>query len=230
MQKSQYDAEGKNWNPTDGRDYVIGSLDSQNAWPEYENLFTGMTTGDKVMLDFGCGPGRSIILYGDRFLQVDGADISAILLDKARMWMEYNNYTKPCNLYETDGVSLSEVPSDVYDVVMSTICLQHICVHEIRYSIMQDIFRVLKPGGWFTAEMSYGTEYPHAVEYYDNFYDAIRTNSGMDTRVTDPNQLKGDLEKIGFKNFSYILTDPQPWEGTIAEKVIFFRAQKPDSV
>ena len=45
-----------------------------------------------------------------------------------------------------------ELNTNEYDFVMSTIALQHICVYDIRYSIMKDIHRVLKDGGVFTAQ------------------------------------------------------------------------------
>jgi SAM-dependent methyltransferase len=225
MQRASYESGANQWS-LENKDHVVGSFDGHNNHEDYELLFEGMTDlQDKVMLDFGCGPGRNIIKYWDRFARIDGADIAQENLNKARFWAQHNGKDRDAlQLYQTDGISLSGVHSGAYDIVMSTITFQHIPVHEIRYSIMQDIHRVLKPYGWFTAQMGFGPGKPDAAEYNENRYDAGSTNGSYDTRVTDPKQLEDDLNAIGFRNFSHVIRDPVP--GDNHTSAIFFRAQK----
>lgn len=221
MQLEHYNQVASSWNENN-RNPVVGSFDKHNSWADYENLFTRIENQEqKVGLDFGCGPGRNLVKYGNRFKRLDGADISPINLEKAKDYTSNNNL-KP-TLYLTDGVSLGEVPSNHYDFVMSTICLQHICVHEIRYSIFKDIFRVLKTGGLLTAQMGYGLN-PYAISYYDNHYDATVTNGGCDTRVENTEQLKKDLSEIGFSDFEYVITNTGP--GDAHQNWIFFSVKK----
>ena len=63
---------------------------------------------------------------------------------------------------------------------------------------------MMKPGGLLSFQMGYGEGYGKAG-YYDNHYHAESTNSAHDTLVTDPAQIGGDLEQIGFVDFEYAI-------------------------
>lgn len=205
------------------RDPVVGSFDNHNKWEDYKYLFLSIRgLKDKVALDFGCGPGRAIVLYHQKFKRIDGADISGVLLRKARRYLKKNKIEN-FSLYKTNGVSLNRIPSEHYDLVYSTITLQHICVHDIRFNLMKEIYRVLKKGGYFTAQMGYGKR-DNSVGYYDNEYGASRTNSGCDTRVDSPKELKYDFRAIGFKNFKFWIRPTGPSDQH--ENWIFFRGRK----
>jgi ubiquinone/menaquinone biosynthesis C-methylase UbiE len=222
MQLDHYNQVAVNWNEND-RDHVVGSFDLHNQWKDYENLFTRIENqSEKIGLDFGCGPARNLVKYGQRFKRLDGADISPVNLEKAKEYTQKNGLEP--NLYLTDGVGLGETPSDTYDFVMSTICLQHICVHEIRYSIFKDMFRVLKSGGIITAQMGYGSNSPLSVGYYENYYDAPSTNRACDTMVESPDQLEKDLLEIGFTDFQYVIAQTGP--GDAHPNWIYFSAKK----
>jgi len=223
MQQRQYDLEAANWS-VQNRDPVVGSFDAHNAWSDYDNfLFKGIATTDKLALDFACGPGRNIVKFNSQFQRIDGADISDFNLKNAIKWCEYNEVSTP-NLYKTNGYNLQEIKNEIYDVVFSTIAMQHICVYDIRYGLMSEFFRVLKPGGMVCIQMGYGNGHPSTVGYYENKYDATLTNSGLDTRVNSPDELRTDLEAIGFKSFDYDIRPTGP--GDSHENWIFFRATK----
>lgn len=222
MQESQYNNWASNWSE-ENRDHVVGSFDAHNNWKDYDNLFLRIENQkDKIGLDFACGPGRNLVKYGNRFKRLDGVDISKVNIQKALHYTTNNNLYP--NLYTSNGVNLDIISSNEYDFVMSTIALQHICVHDIRYSIMSEIFRVLKDGGIFTAQMGFGVPSPHSVGYYDNNYDATGTNRACDTSVESEKQLESDLLKIGFKNFEFNITPVGP--GDCHPNWIFFSAKK----
>jgi SAM-dependent methyltransferase len=223
MQHTKYSGMATHWSH-ENRDVVVGSFDAHNLHPDYDNLFEGFDTKSMTALDFGCGPGRCLVLYQDRFAQMDGADIAIENLGAAKTWLSLNNGTIH-ELYHINGIELNGVPDTKYDLVYSTICLQHICVHEIRFSILQDMYRVLKPGGWITIQMGFGINKRDSVGYFDNFYDADNTNGSMDTRIESPNELLVDLTEIGYTHFSYKICGVGP--GDNHTNWIFFRAQKP---
>jgi len=222
MQRKFYNKRAQDWSFVN-RDPVVYNFDWHNMWRDYELLFKWLKTKNKVALDFGCGPGRAMVLYKERFKKIDGVDISNILIDKAAEWLNHHGITG-YELYVTDGVSLKGIPSNKYDIVYSTITLQHICVHSIRYNIMKEIYRVLKPNGWFTAQMGFG-ERDGGREYEDDYYEAEATNGYCDTRVKSPKQLRGDLYSLGFKDFRYWITKTGPNDQH--QNWIFFRARKP---
>jgi ubiquinone/menaquinone biosynthesis C-methylase UbiE len=225
MQKKQLDIQASKWSITD-RDHVVGSFDSHNKWQDYDDfLFKNVETQNKIALDFGCGPGRCIVKFANRFARIDGIDISEINLNNVKVWTQQHNISFIPNLYLSNGVDLSIINDNIYDVVYSTICLQHICVYEIRLNLLKEFHRVLKSGGHICLQMGFGKIGDNQVNYYENYYDAVGTNGGKDVDILDVNNLKSDMDLIGFKNFEYDLRPVGPGDGAHAQW-IFFRAQK----
>jgi len=220
MQKNYYDIEASKWS-LNNKNPVVGWYNEHEAFPDYDNfLFKDFDTNNKIALEYGCGPGRNLIRFASRFNRVDGVDISSINIEKAKINLESYNISLP-NLYVNNG---SDIPVDgeTYDVVFAVICLQHICVQEIRYKIMQEILRVLKPGGYFCAQMGFGGR-SNSVNYYDNNYSALGTNGECDVSIENEEFLKDDLSKIGFKNYKSDLRNPCQ---DLHDKWIWFQVQK----
>lgn len=223
MQLNSYNDAASQWS-TECRDPVVGSYDAHNNWKDYDLLFEGLENKqDLIVLDFACGPGRNIIKYNSLFKRIDGADISPINIENAKKNIAHNNITIP-NLYVNNGVDLSVLATETYDLVISTIALQHICVYDIRRKIFEEIHRVLKAGGTFSAQMGYGSPSPGTVGYYENYYDATGTNRACDVCIENTDQLKQDFDSLGFKNFSYKITQVGP--GDCHPNWIFFNVQK----
>ena len=82
-------------------DNVVGSFDGHNSWWDYEFLFARLGGADLKtcrVLDFACGPGRNIVKYKDKFLSVDGVDISENNIKNAVEYLKKNDITTS-NLY-----------------------------------------------------------------------------------------------------------------------------------
>jgi ubiquinone/menaquinone biosynthesis C-methylase UbiE len=201
MQNAHYEEYAKAWS-LKFRDPVVGSYDAHNAWEDYDiYLFKDFNTEGLVALEYGCGPARNLIEFQDRFARVDGIDIAQTNLDKAKINLA-NAGIKDYNLYLTSGDNLDEVTSESYDVVFAVICFQHICVYEIRDSIIKDIYRVLKPGGHLCFQMGYGgKEGIPTAGYFDNVYEATTTNGHADVSITNEDDVKKHLKEIGYKNY-----------------------------
>lgn len=221
--KSKYNVE-KKIDFVVGADY--GSYEEHDKWKDYdEYLMKYVDEGfrKKIAMDFGCGPGRNLVKYNGWFKQIDGCDISLENINNAKENLTYHQITIP-DLYVTDGDNLGNARINYYDYIFSTIVLQHICVHEIRYSILSSMYNSLKKGGRISIQMGFGKNPPHTVGYYENNYNAIGTNRACDTRVEDPIEIKKDLEKIGFKNFENWIRPAGP--GDTHPNWIFFTATK----
>jgi SAM-dependent methyltransferase len=205
---------------------LVGHYHEHDAWPDYDAfLMRGLEGG--VAMDFACGPGRNIIKYHDRFTRIDGTDISPQNLKNAEVNLARADVAG-ANLYCTHGADLGGAPSGEYDLVFSTIAMQHIAMHEVRLAILKDMHRVLKPGGHISIQMGFGPGKPGSVDYYANAGDARSTNGGVDTRVESPDQVRGDLKAIGFEDFEHWIRPTGP--GDIHPHWIFFRARKPGPV
>jgi SAM-dependent methyltransferase len=219
MQREYYDTTAHIMNEVNHRHH--------NANQDYWDILVADTESgfrDRTALDFGCGCGRNIQNLWYRFARMDGVDISPENLKHARQ----NILAEGCpahrfGLSAVSGVDLAPLASSRYDFIMSTIVLQHICVHEIRKQYFHEFFRVMAPGGLLSLQMGFGEGWGKA-EYTDNHYEALGTNSHHDTKVTDPDQLRVDLEAAGFTDFRYVLrpsfSDGHPFW-------IFFKARKP---
>jgi ubiquinone/menaquinone biosynthesis C-methylase UbiE len=202
MQKRVYEGLASQWS-LNNRDPVVGSYDAHNSWADYATyLFKDFDTTNLVALEYGCGPGRNIVKFNDRFQRIDGVDIAENNLHKAKINIENANL-QPSALLLCDGKSIP-AEDNSYDVVFSVICLQHIACYDIRFNIFKEILRVLKPGGHFCFQMGFGGKPDTNIvcDYYANSYDAGNTNGYFDVAVTSEDQLKKDLlENLSFKNY-----------------------------
>ena len=102
--------------------------------------------------------------------------------------------------------------------------MQHIPVHEIRYNYFKEFFRVLRPDGLISFQMGFGPGHRNTASYYENNYNALYTNSGHDVRVDNPDQLVGDLTKIGFVNIQTFIRNR--WDDS-HDQWIYVKARKP---
>lgn len=180
----------------------------------------------KKALDFGCGTGRNIcnLLRMADWTRVDGVDIAKNNLKEAVKLLHKDGISAHLyRLHQNNGIDLAKINSDTYDFVMSTIVFQHIAVHDIRYGLLSELFRIMKSGAVISIQMGFG-EGRGKAEYHENAYDAQGTNSRHDVIVRSPKQIEKSLKEIGFTDFTYEIresySDGHPeW--------IFFKAKKP---
>jgi len=226
MQRNYYEGEAHHWD-TIHKDRVVGWFNEHNAWEDYEFLFKDTPDlENKICLDFGCGPGRNMVRYFNRFKRIDGVDIASTNLEKAKFWIATNNLPDTSKFFECNGLDLSNIEDNQYDLIISTICMQHICVHEIRLNYFKEFYRVLKPGGQVSIQMGFGdnTRATETSEYHHNNYGTKYTNGGCDVKVRSTEQLENDLVPIGFNDFHYYVRPTGP--GDRHDNWIFFNARK----
>jgi len=234
MQHDYYQIRASSWT-TKSRNHVVGLFDEHNEASCYDVMLEGFDTANMKMLDFGCGPGRNIVKLAPKFSAIDGADIAFTNLENAQIWIDLNanlfEEDQEINLYQCNGADLAEIKGDQYDMVYSTIVLQHIPIHKLRLRYFKEFFRVLKPGGWISLQMGFGRG-PRSnsitVDYHENAWGARETNGRRDVSIDDPEDLRKDIEDgTGFENFSYSMSHPIPKDSETHTHWIYFRAQKP---
>lgn len=219
MQKSSYhNGTGNHPEHNDNPDYwdiLLGDLKDSDKW------------AGKTALDFASGKGRNVsnILSICNWNRVDGVDISEGNIEFCKNW--YN--AKLSNWYCNNGVDVSDLETNEYDFIMSTIALQHIPVYDIRKSLITDLLRTLKPGGLFSFQMGFGEGLDSPLgprsSYYTNFYDAHGTNSHHDVRVHNESDVIDDLTNMGYVNITTEVRDAFSDSGH--PKWIYVKAYKP---
>lgn len=224
MQRNYYEGQADIWS-LENKNPVVGSFDKHNEWKDYDLLVEGIeNAGEKKCLDFGCGPGRNIVKFDKYFGQIDGVDIAQGNLDKAKVWIAENGTNPKADLILCNGYDLSNIDDASYDVIISTITLQHICVYSIRFNYFREFYRILKDNGYLRIQMGIGQSLRAKHGYYENYYDANMTNGAHDCRIDTPCQVRTDLEVIGFTDFEYKIRPTGPGDGHQAW--IFFSARK----
>ena len=171
--------------------------DNEDYW---EFLLSKPTSVDMKALDFGCGKGRNVDnlkKLGWHF--VDGCDISSHNIEYCRTVFHSSKHS----FFVTSGTNTGSVNANSYDLVISTITLQHIPVYSIRKEIIEDIFRVLKPNGLFSFQMGFGADLIDQLVrprsgYFEESTNAFSTNGNHDVRITNQDEVVSDLEDIGF--------------------------------
>ena len=229
MQKSNYDLYASADQISIGNiegDYVVGSWRAHDQWADYNDYLMKYVPRNEswIALDYGCGPGRNLKRWSSIFARVDGVDISQKNLENARTFLAHLPTAKTPNLFLTEGMDCGAAPKDHYDFVFSSICLQHICVYNVRYSILKSLFSCLKLGGRISIQMGYGVPSPNTVNYHDNFFAAPGTNRVADVAIRSPDEVENDLKKIGFTDFEHWLRPVGP--GDVHPQWIFFTAVK----
>lgn len=208
---------------TDSAEHVVGCYAQQEAF-DYERWLLGglILEPGAVALEYGCGPGRMLLRLAARFHRVDGVDISPEVLEVAAR--RCASLDRPPRLWLTDGDGAPAATAGEYDVALSVICLQHICVYSVRYRILESLHRALKPGGVLTFQMGYGPGHANMVDYEIDHVEAPATNGAIDVGILHPGEMARDLERIGFEAAAFVLIPTGP--GDKHGAWIFVRAVK----
>ena len=200
------------WNTKSGKNiriHPVGDVGRLNSFfKKCDFLFSRLDNPqEKIALDFGCGLGRNIGLYSSIFKRIDGVDISEENINICKAVAESKNLNNV--FYTCNGYDLSNIDDESYDVVMSFITLQHISVYEIRFNYLKEFNRVLKPGALLELQMGFGGSKTHnPVSYYENCYEADKTNGYFDVIVDKPELILEDLKKAGFKDLEHRIVEP----------------------
>lgn len=118
--------------------------------------------GDRI-LDFGCGNGRLLELFGEKKIEYTGVDVSEKLIEIARQkypaenvkFQKINSHKITQNedritqKNNSDSISPDSLPftDNYFNSVYSIAVFHHLPSRDLRKEIVKEIYRTLKPGG-----------------------------------------------------------------------------------
>lgn len=222
MQKENYKKFTENF--LDTKSLCVGNFNAQESYPYKKYLLEHYKGNKRIALDFACGMGRMMLHMSNEFKVVDGVDLNENNLSFAKKYLSENNLSaERYNLYLSDGLSV-DIPKKKYDFIYSTIALQHICVHKIRFNIIKDLYEHLNQDGAMCLQFGFG--YDNGIRYFDNFYSARGTNASYDISIPNESYLP-NIEKefydLGFKKIKYeFKISPHPQMGNIYHPIWLF--------
>jgi SAM-dependent methyltransferase len=117
----------------------------------------GLHPGRERALDFGCGAGRLTLALADEVDEVVGVDISAPMLATAREFERAHPHRARCTFVESDAPDLGRFPDADFDIVFSSLVLQHLPPPVAR-GYLAEMIRVLRPGGAVIVQLVTGPD------------------------------------------------------------------------
>ncbi len=158
------------------------------------------------VLEIGCGVGRVVKPMRERFAQVDGVDIAANMIEFARQYL--GDGKQNGRLLVNNGSDLQPLSDQHYDLVYSMIVFQHIRSLSVVRSYFRDVFRVLKPGGYFRLQV-----YDKSNAALGSFSEEARpdVDYGMAGNGYSPEELQLLFSQHGFEMVELEHTRPWVW-------------------
>ncbi|SIR41036.1 class I SAM-dependent methyltransferase [Pontibacter lucknowensis] len=120
----------------------------------FDQLLKGRIQKGIHLLDAGCGAGRNITYMMQAGVQVYGADISAEAIEKTRELASELAPTLPARNFVVADLDALPFAEDKFDVVLCSAVLHFARSEEHFKGIVQELWRVLKPGGMLFARFS----------------------------------------------------------------------------
>jgi len=176
---------------------------------EVARLVAGSDFAGKSVLDIGCGAGGIDIAlvrnHGAGF--VCGIDVEDGVLTHARALVAREGLADRIGCLKVAPGSLP-FPPGIFDIVFSKDSIIHI---PDKHALMQEAFRVLKPGGWFVASDWLighdGAPSAQMAEYI--------AAEGLDFGMASPARYRDAMEKAGFARIE--VTSRNAWYREVAK-------------
>ena len=170
---------------------------------EVATAIKGVDFRGKTVLDIGCGVGGVDFLlvenYGARY--VTGIDVEDTVLTTARRRAGDRKLTEACGFVKVWPGPLAFPPAS-FDIVFSKDAVVHI---PDKHALMRDVFRILKPGGWFVAsDWLIGHDRDPSPEMK-----AYISAEGLDFGMASPTRYRAALVEAGFHNIA--ITSRNDW-------------------
>lgn len=122
-------------------------------------------------LDFGCGVGRLTRPLAAHFQDCWGVDISERMISRAR---ELNQDVVNCHFVVNSAPDLRRFDSRSFDLVYSSIVLQHLPSARLARRYIAEFLRLVRPGGLVVFQMPYHIPWRNRLQLRRRLYSILR--------------------------------------------------------
>ncbi len=194
---------GQNWHYDDDHVSFLEALwgngyMSPGGPEEVARLLDGVDLSGKTVVDIGCGAGGITVALARDYgaARVIGVDVEAPVCAHARRRVEREGLIDRVEIRETVPGPLPVDDASV-EMVFSKDSIVHIPDKE---QLARDVYRVLRPGGWFVASdwlISHDGEPSPAMAHYLKHED-------LDFGMASPGRYQRALQAAGFEQISLV--------------------------
>lgn len=133
-----------------GLNQLLGNIDIYLL----DQILKGRFTNDMKILDAGCGEGRNCVYFLNEGFQIFGVDHNPIAIQMARIYAQ--TIQKEYDVYRFQTSMVENIPfhKEAFDVVISSAVLHFAKSETHFFKMVDDMMRVLKPGGTFFLRMT----------------------------------------------------------------------------
>ena len=131
----------------------------------------GLPARRERALDFGCGVGRLTRALGGRFDRAVGVDISAGMVEQAR---RLNEDEPACEFRVNDAPDLAAFEAESFDLVYSSIVLQHLPSRADIRRYVAEFLRVTRPDGLVAFGIPKHIPFPWSLQPRRRVYAVLR--------------------------------------------------------
>lgn len=226
------------------------AIEQVGLWNSEKIVFDKYINKDDKILDLGCGAGRTTInLFKNGFTNIIGLDIADKLIDFAKDYS--NNHNLNIDFVVGDATKLKYEDNSFDVVIFSFNGMQCIPGSENRRNVLKEVYRVLKPGGYyiFTAHDRHDPKCPQYLPFWEkieNDWNNGINESGVeclgDLITTDPTgeeafihfstieEMKDFINRQPFDiieyNYSYNISDENETTHKFAGDTVFWILRK----
>lgn len=143
---------------------------------------------DTKVLDLCCGSGQTTGFLVERSQQVTGLDASPLSLQRAQKNVPQAQYVEA-------WAEAMPFPDEHFDLVHTSAALHEMEPEQLQ-QILQEVYRVLKPGGWFALVDFHAPTNPLFVPGVSLFFILFETETAWKLINTDLAQL---ITNVGFQ-------------------------------
>ena len=120
----------------------------------FDQLLKGRIVPEMRVLDAGCGSGRNLVYFLKSGYEVFAVDESAQAVERLRQLAATLAPHLPQENFRSDPVERMRFEDTAYDVVLSSAVLHFARDDQHWLAMVEEMWRVLKPGGIFFARLA----------------------------------------------------------------------------